>query len=201
MFVSVEASYLFLTPVWGHVSVKNCLCPISVSVCVRRTKRSLTIAPQAHTPTICRHAQHKGEHCNTQCVAVCCTELQCVAVCCSVLQCVAVCCSVLQCVAVCCSVLQCVAVYFSVLQCVALCRVRCSVLQCIASFLPRFRREGGLTSFFSPYLPLSHTLPLHTQSIPLPNVVCPSALFPLLVKFDVTVERQMESAREKERNF
>jgi len=41
----IDTQYLFLTPVWGHVSVKHCLCPISVSVCASRTKRPLTIAP------------------------------------------------------------------------------------------------------------------------------------------------------------
>jgi len=63
---------------------------------------------------ICNAAlQNTATHCNTLCVAVCCSVLQCVAVRCnetrqagscrpwSVLQCVAVCCSVLQCVAVC----------------------------------------------------------------------------------------------------
>ena len=58
-----------------------------------------------HTHTYTNtHKRRDVTHCNTQCVAVCCTMLQCVAestitkhtAACHVLQCVAVCCGVVQ---------------------------------------------------------------------------------------------------------
>ena len=161
----------------SHSSLGTCVCETlsvpDVCLCLCLTHETFShdrSHTQAHTPTIRTHAQHKWEHCNTQCVAVCCSELQCVAVRCSMLQCVAVCCSVLHCVALCCTVLQRVAVCCSVL----------SALQCVAvycNFSSTFQ-EGRRLNLLLLTLSasFSHTPSSHTIS---PSLDCPLSFSPL----------------------